>query len=252
MPPLVVPESSSVIGVEGNSIVLRFTIANAFPPVTIDNVRWLLTRNRIITDITNNTMVDNNTLAFEFDSTTQIYSLTISNIQPNYTSRFNLSVNNPTGVDTNFTDLIVEGMYSRLLSVVFKCLLTCMLGPPDILVGPTSTIEIDDKDVTLKCHATAFPQHNITWMFQRTNTAGNARMIINTSSPDPSMKYLIDDNIDSTSFGTLTITDLQYSDRGMYTCVAANTHGAASAEAMMNVHGKNFIIVLANIIVCSL
>ena len=127
-----------------------------------------------------------------------------------------------------------------------------MLGPPDIVVGPTSTIEIetDNNNVTLKCNAIAFPQHNITWMFQRTNT-GNARMIINTSSPDPIMKYLIDDDVNSTSFGTLTITDLQYSDRGMYTCVAANTRGAVSAEAVVNVHGKNFIIVLDNIS-CSL
>ena len=88
-------------------------------------------------------------------------------------------------------------------------------------------------------------------MFQRTNTA-NARMIISTSSPDPTMKYLIDDDVNSTSFGTLTITDLQYSDRGMYTCVAVNTRGADSAEAMVNVHGKDFIIILDNIIVCSL
>ena len=123
-----------------------------------------------------------------------------------------------------------------------------MLGPPDILVGPTSTIETDDNDVTLKCDAIAFPQHNITWMFQRTNT-GNARMIIDTSSPDPTMKYLINDNVNSTSFGTLTITDLQYSDRGMYTCVATNTRGAVSAEATVNVHGKNFIVVFANFIV---
>ena len=135
---------------------------------------------------------------------------------------------------------------------MFKCLLTCILGPPDIVVGPTSTIEIDDNNVTLKCDAIALPQHNITWMFQRTNTAGNARMIINTSSPDPNMKYLIDDNVNSSSFGTLTITNLQYSDRGMYICVAANVHGADIAEAMVNVHGKNFIVVFANIIVCSL
>ena len=112
MPPLVVPESSSVIGVEGNSSVLRFNVTNAFPPVTIDNVRWLLTRTREgnITDITNEAMIDNNMLAFEFDSTTQMYSLTISNIQPNYTSRFNLSVSNPAGVDTNYIDFIVEGI----------------------------------------------------------------------------------------------------------------------------------------------
>ena len=88
MPPLVVPESSSVIGVEGKSTVLTFNVINAFPPVTIDNVTWLLNREGIITDITNNTMVDNNTLTFKSNSTTQTYSLTISNIQPNYTSRF--------------------------------------------------------------------------------------------------------------------------------------------------------------------
>ena len=113
MPPLVVPESSSVIGVEGNSRVLRFTVINAFPPVTIDNVRWLLNREGIITDITNNTIVDNNILIFESNSTAQMYSLTISNIRPNYTSRFSLSVSNPAGVDTNFIDFIVEGTYSK-------------------------------------------------------------------------------------------------------------------------------------------
>ena len=114
------------------------------------------------------------------------------------------------------------------------------VGPPSIGQPPTNTIEIDDNDVTLVCNAIAFPQHNITWMFQMTNT-NNARMIVNTSSPDPSMKYIIDDIIDSGSFGTLTITDLQYSDRGIYTCIAANTRGAVSVEAMVNVHGKNFI-----------
>ena len=111
VPPLVVPENSSVIGVEGNSsAVLRFTVINAFPLVTIDNVRWLLNREGNITDITNDTMVDNNILTFESNSTAQMYSLTISNIQPNYTSRFNLSVSNPAGVDTNFIDFIVEGI----------------------------------------------------------------------------------------------------------------------------------------------
>ena len=131
----------------------------------------------------------------------------------------------------------------------YLCLLMYMymLGPPDITEGPTVTIEIDDSDVTLVCNAIALPQHNITWMFQMTNT-DNARMIVNTSSPDPSMKYIIDDNVDSGSFGTLTITDLQYSDRGIYTCIAANTHGAVGAQAMVNVHGKNIIIVFTNLL----
>ena len=131
---------------------------------------------------------------------------------------------------------------------MLKCLLTCMLGPPGIVQPPTDAVQIDDNNVTLVCNAIAFPPHNITWMFQMTNT-DNARMIVNTSSPDPSIKYIIDnDNVESESFGTLTITDLQYSDRGIYTCIAANTHGAVRAEAMVNVHGKNFIIVFANLL----
>ena len=116
----------------------------------------------------------------------------------------------------------------------------CMLGPPDIEIRPADVTEIDDSDVKLVCNAIARPQHNITWMFQRTNT-NNTAMIINTSSPDPTMKYLIDDNINSTSFGTLTITNLQYSDRGVYTCIAANVHGSVYAEAMVSVQGKNCI-----------
>ena len=113
VPPVVIRESRFVIGVEGNSTVLRFFVINAFPPVTIDNVRWLLNRDENTTDITNNTMEDNNTLTFEFESnsTTQIYSLNISNIQPSYSSQFNLTVSNPAGVDTNYIDLIVEGIY---------------------------------------------------------------------------------------------------------------------------------------------
>ena len=116
MPPLVVPESSFVIGVEGRSTVLTFNIINAFPPVTIDNVRWLLNREGIITDITNSTMVDNNTLIFESNSATQTYSLTSNNIQLNYTSMFILRVINPAGVDSNSTDLIVEGIQIMYLT----------------------------------------------------------------------------------------------------------------------------------------
>ena len=113
VPPVVIPQIPFVIGGEGNSTVLRFFVINAFPPFT---VRWSLNREGIITDITNNTMVDNNTLTFEIESnsTTQIYSLTISNIQPSYTSRFNLTVSNPAGADTNYIDLIVEGVHLML------------------------------------------------------------------------------------------------------------------------------------------
>ena len=124
VPPLVLPVNAAVIGVEGNSAVLRFIVNNAFPLVTIDNVRWFLNREGNITDITNSTMVDGNILTFDSNSAAQMYSLTISNIQPNYTSRFILRVSNPAGVDSNFIDLIVEGIqiinfYAEMLTHMY-------------------------------------------------------------------------------------------------------------------------------------
>ena len=104
------PVNATVIAVEGSSTVLRFNVINAFPLVTIDNVRWFLNRGGNITDITNSTMVDGNILTFNSNSATQIYSLTISNIQPNYTSRFILRVSNPAGIDSNFITPIIKGI----------------------------------------------------------------------------------------------------------------------------------------------
>ena len=110
VPPLVLPVNATVIGVEGNSTVIRFNVINAFPLVTINNVRWLLNREGNITDITNNTMIDNNTLTFDSNSAGQMYSLTISNIQPNYASKFILRASNPAGVNSSFIYLMVEGI----------------------------------------------------------------------------------------------------------------------------------------------
>ena len=104
-----IPINRVVVGVEGMSAVLSFTVNNSFPLVTDDNVRWLLTRQGVTTDITNITMVDANMLIFQYNMTTQMYTLNISNIQPIYTSQFNLTVTNPAGVSTNVIEFIVEG-----------------------------------------------------------------------------------------------------------------------------------------------
>ena len=114
----------------------------------------------------------------------------------------------------------------------------CLLGTLTIIDAPVDTVEIDDNDVTLICNVNAFPQHNITWMYQRMRS-DVGRDIISTSSSDTNMKYLINNTVNTTSFSTLTITNLQYDDRGIYTCVAANEHGVVSADAVVNVHGKD-------------
>ena len=110
-------------------------------------------------------------------------------------------------------------------------------GPPEIIDPPANTIQIDDSDVILLCFAHAVPQHNVTWMYQRMSS-DVGRSIISSSSSDTNMKYLIIDTVRTFRYSELIITNLQYDDRGIYTCVAANEHGAVSASAMVNVHGK--------------
>ena len=106
-----VPVERVVVVVQGMSAVLRFVVVNAFPLVSDNNVRWLLTRQGSVTDITNNTMIDNNTLTFEYNMTAQLYTLTISNIQPIFTSQINFSVSNTAGVSTDYIYFYIEGMY---------------------------------------------------------------------------------------------------------------------------------------------
>jgi len=91
------------------SAVLSFTVMDAFPLVANDSVRWSVTRQGVTTDITNITMIDGNLLDFQYNMTTQMYSLNISDIQENYTSLFILTVSNPAGVDYAAIDLMVEG-----------------------------------------------------------------------------------------------------------------------------------------------
>ena len=110
VPPKVIPDRSNVTGVEGMSAVLSFTVMDAFPLVTNDNVRWELIRyGEDTTNITNLTVIDNNTLDFQYNMSAQTYTLNISNLQEGYTSRFKLTVTNPAGVGYAVIDLIVEG-----------------------------------------------------------------------------------------------------------------------------------------------
>ena len=109
VPPRVIPVNDRVVGVEGMSAVLSFTVMDAFPLVTNNNVRWEIIREGVATDITNLTIISNNTLEFQYNMAAQIYSLNISNIQPGYSSEFKLTVTNPAGVDDAVIDLIVEG-----------------------------------------------------------------------------------------------------------------------------------------------
>ena len=81
------------------------------------------------------------------------------------------------------------------------------------------------------CAALAFPAHNIQWKF--INSTGYIMDITATNGS----KYQVNTSSTSTTFGQLTVTNVQFEDRGTYNCTAINAIGFQSAGATLTVHG---------------
>ena len=74
------------------------------------------------------------------------------------------------------------------------------------------------------------------WTFN-SESDGVERMVIGTNASENTDKYsIVRDR--GEMFGSLTISDVQYEDRGTYNCTAYNTIGSVSASAVLTVHGN--------------
>ena len=92
----------------------------------------------------------------------------------------------------------------------------------------------------LTCATLAFPEHNIFWTFISFN--GTEEAIISTVMTGSSSKYLIVDERNNSRFGELTVMNVEFGDRGVYTCSAANDVGTVMASANLTVYGMVNVI----------
>ena len=103
-------------------------------------------------------------------------------------------------------------------------------SPPQnqtVNIGGSSTV----INVTFTCAAYAIPVPTITW--QHTTTTGRP---VNISSDQ---RITIDSNVfNYNRTSTLTISDVQFTDRGQYTCTATNDHSSDIATAILTVIGE--------------
>ena len=115
------------------------------------------------------------------------------------------------------------------------------IGEPLITDGPVDLFIITNgSSAVFSCGAQAFPEHNISWTF--TNFNGTEEAIISTAMTGSSSKYLIVVERNNSRFGELTVMNVEFGDRGVYTCSAANDVGTVMASANLTVHGMVNII----------
>ena len=92
------------------------------------------------------------------------------------------------------------------------------------------------SNAVFQCEASAVPNHTVFWNF--TNSDGSTQFIISTDEPD-TIKYQVKrERGIRVGFGELTIGDVQYRDRGRYTCTAMNSIGSDVSDANLTVHGE--------------
>ena len=110
------------------------------------------------------------------------------------------------------------------------------LGPPVISTPPVDQFVINNgSNAVFTCGALAIPPHEVYWTF--TNASGVTSPVISTMDGMNTTKYLINTVNGTVNFGTLTVTDVRYEDRGVYTCNATNEIGSDLANATLTVHG---------------
>ena len=104
-----------------------------------------------------------------------------------------------------------------------------------MLLPPMDQFIINDgSSGAFLCDVFAFPRYDVTWNF--TNTSGISN-VIGSTFKNMSSKYIIASDRAASNFGQLTVTEVDYEDRGTYTCTAVNSVGQESASAQLTVHG---------------
>ena len=116
-------------------------------------------------------------------------------------------------------------------------LIFSMPGRPLIFVPPVGHFEINNgSSAVLQCEASAVPEHDMFWTF--TNSDGSTLSIISTTESDSDKYQIKRVRGIGAGFGELTVLDVQYRDRGTYTCTAMNSVGSDVSNAILTVHGE--------------
>ena len=110
VPPVVLAENRTRLGLEEESITIRFSIINASPEVLPSNIRWFFLEDggnasADFRDITESNMIGSTQLSFSDPP----LALTLSGLTQEAAGLYRLVATNPAGINSDYTNLTIEG-----------------------------------------------------------------------------------------------------------------------------------------------
>ena len=140
---MVLAENRILLGLEQESLTIRFSIVDAAPPVQVSNIRWFFTAGGMdesnAIDITEQTTIGETVLTFS----ASLLELTISSITQGASGIYTLVATNPAGTGSNFTDLeMVQGNNHLKLVGSAKIEYYCTISFSQLLQDSLSPLKI--------------------------------------------------------------------------------------------------------------
>ncbi|XP_074466120.1 roundabout homolog 1-like isoform X1 [Sebastes fasciatus] len=131
-----------------------------------------------------------------------------------------LIVRQVTSSDEGSYTCVVENMVGKSES---SATLTVHV-PPAFAIRPRNQVVAVGRTVTFQCEATGNPQPAIFWQRE-----GSESLLFSYQPPQPFSRLSV------SQMGSLTITDVQRSDGGFYSCQALNIAGSVITKALLEV-----------------
>ncbi|KAJ0004340.1 hypothetical protein NQD34_010554 [Periophthalmus magnuspinnatus] len=131
-----------------------------------------------------------------------------------------LIVRQVTSLDEGSYTCVVENMVGKSEA---SATLTVHV-PPAFAIRPRNQVVAVGRTVTFQCEATGNPQPAIFWQRE-----GSESLLFSYQPPQPFSRLSV------SQMGSLTITDVQRSDSGYYSCQALNIAGSVITKALLEV-----------------
>ena len=121
VPPIVLAGNPALLGLEQESITIRFSINDASPLVQLSNIRWFFIAGVDVSeiDITEEEILGETALIFS----ESLLELSLSGLTQDAAGIYRLVATNPAGIASNDTNLTIQGKHN-LISLGSQAYLT--------------------------------------------------------------------------------------------------------------------------------